>query len=97
MTTTTASDFAEPAPRQLSRERFGDAFLFLTVVSSSVVMFEPAPYDLLLALHAVVAFALGLKMPRSMAPLVVLLLLYDIGGLLSMTQVIYWEIGRAHV
>lgn len=88
---TSATDLAEPLPARLTRERFGDAFLFLTVACSSIVMFEPAPYDLFLALHAVIAFALGLRMPRTMAPLVILMLLYDVGGILSLTQVTYWE------
>ena len=75
---------------QISTERLGDAFLFLTVATSGVVMFEPAPYDLLLTIYAVVAFAMGLALPRAMAPLVVLLLLFNIGGILSVTQVQYW-------
>lgn len=84
------TDAVATLPRHpVSVELLGDAFLFLTVASSSIVMFEPAPYDLLLSIHAVVAFALGLALPRALAPLVVLLLLYDIGGILSMTQVVY--------
>ncbi len=81
--------------RQISVERLGDAYLFLTVASSSVVMFEPAPYDLLLSLHAVVAFALGLTLSRAMGPLVVLLFLFNIGGILSVTQVQWW-VGPDH-
>lgn len=88
---TGVADIADPTSRHLSMDRFGDAFLFLTVASSSIVMFEPAPYDLFLTLHAIVAFALGLALPRRLAPLVILILLYDTGGILSLTQVIYWE------
>lgn len=77
--------------RPISSEALGDAVLFLTVASSSIVMFEPAPYDILLSLHAVVAFALGLALPRAVAPLVVLLFLFEVGGILSLTQVVYWD------
>ncbi len=88
---TTVANIGVPHSKRLSAEQFGDAFLFLTVASSSIVMFEPAPYDLFLALHAIVAFAMGLALPRAMAPLVVLVLLLDVGGILSLTQVMYWE------
>jgi len=88
---TGAPALTDPTSRRISADGFGDAFLFLTVASSSIVMFEPAPYDLFLALQAVVALALGLALPRAMAPLVVLVLLYDVGGILSLTQAIYWE------
>ena len=92
--TLTSGASASPADR-ISVERLGDAVLFLTVASSSIVLIEPAPYDVLLSLHALVAFALGLALPRAMAPLVVLILLYDVGGLLSVTQVRWWE-GAEH-
>lgn len=77
--------------RTVSMERLGDAFLFLAVASSSVVMFEPAPYDVILSIHAVIAFAFGLTLPRAMAPLVVLIFLFNIGGILSVTQVQWWS------
>ena len=84
-----------PIDRTVSAEALGDALLFLTVASSSIVMFEPAPYDLLLSIHAVIAFAMGLALPRAMAPLVVLILLFNIGGILSVTQVEWW-VGPDH-
>lgn len=66
--------------------RFGDAMLFLGVASGSVVMIEPAPYDLILVAMGLFAFVLGLRIPRAMGPLLVLLLLFQVGGLLVMTQ-----------
>ncbi|MEJ1161282.1 O-antigen ligase family protein [Prosthecomicrobium sp. N25] len=75
------------APGQgIALGRVGDVMLFLGVFSGSVVMFEPAPYDLILAAAGVFAFLVGLAIPRAIAPLVVLVLLFNIGGLLVLTQ-----------
>jgi O-antigen ligase len=81
--------------RRLSAERVGDGFLFLTVASSGIVMFEPAPYDLLLLIHTIAALALGLAIPRAVMPLVALLTLFNVGGILSVTQVKWWS-GQDH-
>jgi len=80
-----------PVDRRISAESLGDAFLFLAVATSGIVMFEPAPSDVLLSIQAIVAFALGLALPRAIAPLVVLLFLFNIGGIVSVTQVRWWE------
>ncbi|MDK9697143.1 MAG: O-antigen ligase family protein [Siculibacillus sp.] len=77
--------------RTVSVERLGDAVLFLTVLTSGIVMFEPAPYDVVLSIHAVVALALGLALPRAVFPAVVLLLLFNVGGILALTRVRWWE------
>lgn len=87
---TATTDLAEPKSNVISRDRLGDAFLYLTVATGSIVMFEPAPYDLFMTLQAIVAFSLGLKMPRAIAPFVVLLMLFNIAGLSTITQVLYW-------
>lgn len=72
-----------PPPRlTLPAYRFADAAIFIGVASSCVVMFEPALYDVLLSLTALVAFLCGLKIPRALAPLVVLMLLFQAGGVL---------------
>lgn len=70
--------FAGRVPAHL----FGDAVLFVGVASSCVVMFEPAPYDALLSFLALGAFFCGLKIPRALAPLFVLMLLFQAGGVL---------------
>ena len=64
---------------------FADVALFLGLVSGCVVMFEPAPYDAVLGLTALLAFLMGMRLPRAIAPLVVLMLLFQIGGLLALT------------
>jgi O-antigen ligase len=52
-------------------------------------MFEPAPYDLILAATGVFAFLLGMTIPRAIAPLVVLLTLFNIGGFMVLVQPMY--------
>ena len=88
---TLAVDRPSAPDRRVSAERVGDAFLFLTVATSGIVMFEPAPYDVLLLVHTIAAVAFGLALPRAVLPLVVLLTVFDVGGLLSITQVRWWE------
>jgi O-antigen ligase len=62
--------------------RFADIAIFIGVASSCVVMFEPALYDVLLSFTALAAFLAGLKIPRALAPLFVLMLLFQAGGIL---------------
>ncbi len=58
----------------------------LGVLLSGFVIREPAPYELYMAgLIAVWAFS-GLRIARSTAPLLVLLIVFNIGGMVSMMQ-----------
>ena len=87
---TSSTELTEPTSRVISRDRLGDAFLYLTLATGSIVMFEPAPYDLFLTLQAIAAFVIGLKIPRTMAPFLVLLLLFNVAGISTISQVVYW-------
>ncbi|WP_051231032.1 O-antigen ligase family protein [Kaistia adipata] len=64
----------------------GNAVIGVLVFLSGFVLFEPAPSDLLLCV--VVAFwsFAGLSLSRPMLPMIVLMLLYMVGGLLSFSQ-----------
>jgi len=55
------------------------------VFLSGFVMSEPAPYELLMVLQVAVWFLLGLKISRAVAPLLALLLTFNVGGILSLT------------
>ncbi|RWQ30546.1 O-antigen ligase family protein [Mesorhizobium sp.] len=60
--------------------------VFLGVFLSGFVIAEPAPYDLyMVALMAVWAL-FGLRISRAAAPLLVLLVVMNIGGMIAMTQ-----------
>lgn len=63
----------------------GSAMVALGVFLSGFVIREPAPYEVIMAVQIAIWFLLGLKISRSVAPLLVILLLFNIGGLLSLT------------
>lgn len=73
--------------RLLPLSMIAAAALWLCAFSGFFVINEPAPYDLLVVGVAGVAFLCGLPLPRAIAPLVILLLVYIAGGILSATQV----------
>ena len=78
--------FASVAPtcratdRDCRRRASPTALLWLAVFLGGFVFFEPAPYDLFLALLIPAWLLLGLTIPRAIGPLVVLMLLFLAGG-----------------
>ncbi|EHS53314.1 hypothetical protein PDO_4293 [Rhizobium sp. PDO1-076] len=55
------------------------------VFLSGFVISEPAPYELLMVVQVALWFLLGLKISRAVAPLLALLLTFNVGGMLSLT------------
>lgn len=51
---------------------------------SGFVISEPAPYELMMVVQIALWFTLGLKISRTVAPLMILLLVFNISGLFSM-------------
>ncbi len=85
------STFATPSPQvrqpQLVALRLiGTGCVAFGVFLSGFVVAEPAPYELWMAMLIGLWFMLGLRISRSVAPLLVLFLTFNIGGMLSMTQ-----------
>jgi O-antigen ligase len=62
------------------------AAVFFGVFLSGFVINEPAPYELFMVGLIAVSFLCGLRIPASIAPLLMLLFLFVIGGMISMTQ-----------
>jgi O-antigen ligase len=60
--------------------------VFLGVFLSGFVIDEPAPYDLYMVGLIAVWALFGLRISRAAAPLLVLLVIMNIGGMISMTQ-----------
>ncbi|KQU75398.1 hypothetical protein ASC75_18840 [Aminobacter sp. DSM 101952] len=58
----------------------------LGVLLSGFVIREPAPYELYMAGLIAVWSLFGLRITRAITPLVVLLVVFNIGGMISMTQ-----------
>jgi len=72
------------APRwTLSTRKMRDSVLWLLLASSSLVLVEPSPYEALFGI-AVLIYASRIGFPRGIAPLAICLVLFNIGGLLSL-------------
>jgi O-Antigen ligase len=69
-------------------EAFRLALLWLMAFSGGFVFIEPGPYEICAVLTIAVFALTGLTMPRRLAPLIVMLVVYDIGYALAMLQVI---------
>lgn len=73
-------------PRLAALRLIGTGCVAFGVFLSGFVISEPAPYELWFAFLIGVWFILGLRITRTVAPLLVLFLTFNIGGMLSMTQ-----------
>jgi len=73
-------------PRGIPVGMISTASLALLVFLGGFVFREPAPYELALAAIIPVWALAGLKVPRDLAPLFVLMLLFVVGGILAITQ-----------
>ncbi|MGN7291594.1 O-antigen ligase family protein [Rhizobium sp. SAFR-030] len=83
-----AVSHAHPAtfrPQLAALRIVGSAFVAVGVFLSGFVISEPAPYELMMAMQIALWFLFGLKISRAIAPLLILLLLFNIGGMLSLT------------
>jgi hypothetical protein len=77
---------AAARPTGLPTRKASTAILWLAVFLGGFVLYEPAPYELFLALAIPVWLCAGLTIPRGVSPLVVLLILFLAGGVLAATQ-----------
>ncbi len=58
--------------------------LWLLIASSWLVMFEPAPYEVLFFITLMLFLPHGLSVGRQVIPLIIFLFLYNLGGVFSM-------------
>jgi hypothetical protein len=75
------------APSFAGSETLLQVTLFVTILMACVAMIEPSPHDLLMGPLLLVALVAGMKFERMLAPLFLLLLLWNIGGLLSLMNI----------
>jgi O-antigen ligase len=75
-----------PQPQLAALRMVGTACVAFGVFLSGFVIDEPAPYELWFSLLIGVWFVLGLRISRTTAPLLALFLAFNVGGMLSMTQ-----------
>jgi hypothetical protein len=73
--------------RTLSTGAVRNFTIWLLFASSFLVFIEPAPFEIAFGLMAVVFMVTGLKISAMFLPLIALLILYNIGGGMSLMQV----------
>jgi O-antigen ligase len=73
-------------PQRAALRLMGSAAVAFGVFLSGFVIDEPAPYELWMAALVGLWFILGLRISRYTAPLLALLLTFNVGGMLSLTQ-----------
>lgn len=63
--------------------------LFGTILVSPFVMFEPAPYEVLVGLLGLACLLAGVTIDRKLVLPLVLLILWNVGGMIALTPVVY--------
>ena len=72
-------------PRLAAVGIVGSMLVFVGVLLSGFVISEPAPYELFMAGLIGLWAIVGLRISRDIAPLLILLVLFNVGGMLSLT------------
>ena len=69
------------------RERLLLIVIYIAVLASSVAFIEPSPHDALMGVLAVTCLIAGVRFDRKIAVMFLLLLIWNAGGLLALTNV----------
>ena len=90
---------APPAGRNSARAvgLLANGVIALAVFLGGFVIFEPAPYELLLAGLLVIWFFFGMRLPRQIMPVLVLFTIFNVGGIISSFQMEDWQRGVIYV
>jgi hypothetical protein len=78
---------ATRAPTAAFTERLLLVVLYITVLASSVAFIEPSPHDALMGVLALACLVAGIRFERHIALLFLLLLIWNVAGLLSLLNV----------
>ena len=88
MTTASLQTNTRPTPQfGLKVSTLTNFMIGLAVFLGGFVTFEPAPYELFLAAFLGVAFLFGLRIPAGILPLLIPVVTFTIGGLISSFQI----------
>ena len=69
----------------------GALAIWLSAFLSGFVINEPAPYELFMSGLVAIWFLFGLRLPAEIMPLTVLLVLFNVGGIVSMMTMADWR------
>jgi hypothetical protein len=75
-----------PASAASVRERLLTAVIFITVLTSSIAFVEPSPHDALMIVLGMAALIAGVRFERLLAVPLLLLMVFDVSGLLALTN-----------
>jgi hypothetical protein len=78
------SEAARPRGTSPAATKILHGALFLTILVSPLVFIEPSPYEAACGLLAIACAVAGVKLDRKLLPLVALLLIFNVGGLLTL-------------
>lgn len=86
-----AAEFAAARPERYAglKTRLLHLLLFGTILVSPFVMFEPAPYEVLVGLLGLACLLAGVTIDRKLVLPLVLLILWNVGGMIALTPVVY--------
>jgi hypothetical protein len=83
-----ATTFDGPlAPPSALAERLLNVILFITVALSAIAFIEPSPHDVMMLVLLVACVTARVRFDRKLVPLLILIILWLIGGGLSLIQV----------
>ncbi len=74
-----------------------DRAIWFAVFLGGFVIFEPAPYELFLAMLLGIWVLAGMRIPRAVVPLLVMFCLFEAGGVISSFQIPEWQRGIQYV
>jgi O-Antigen ligase len=75
------------APVSTVRERLLLIVLYISVLASSVAFIEPSPHDYMMGVLAFACLVAGVRFERRIAPLFIMLLIFNAGGLICLLNV----------
>ncbi|MBB4007556.1 O-antigen ligase family protein [Allorhizobium taibaishanense] len=84
-------------PRLAALQLTASALVGFGVFLLGFVFMEPAPYELFMAMQIPLWFILGLRISRGTAPLLALMLTFNVGGLISLTTMADLDVGPLYI
>lgn len=96
-TTANISGAVSVSPGKASINALANWFIAIAVFLGGFVMFEPAPYELLLSAMLGMWLLFGMRIPREILPLLLLLTVFNVGGVISSFQGPDWNDGLIYV